>query len=502
MTAASLDNTGGIRLLGSSANQALLDVAGSAGFGTAGVLSGHVRLTGDSAIEFASGQITSLADGALLRLNGNDAFIEDSTALGSNSALRGLASIGGFEAMLNLENGASVSTTGSLINHGDIEIDVDRGGGGSSLTLAGALTNSWSLQIGNAALSASDKVTAASLDNANTISLTGSGANQALLDVTAGSAGFGVAGVLSGEVTLTGASAIEFASGQITSLAAGAILGLNGGNAFIEDSTAPGSNSALKGLALIGAGSIFGLENGAAVSTTGALVNDGNVSIDAGGSSLTVGGTLTNTGALRMGGSGSSLTVGGTLTNTGALRMGGSAGLFLSSSKVSTTALTNTGLISLTGTDAAPALLDVSGATTNNGSILVFIGTEELAGAVGGAGSFGLFGSNLQFDFERFGRADHHRASWRERAYARARAGLSRHDQRFRDRRHDRRDELCRDCDVVQFPREFAGDRRHAHAHRRESDRQYPDDRRLFEQEFHPRPRQRDRHAGEVRLSA
>ena len=33
------------------------------------------------------------------------------------------------------------------------------------------------------------------------------------------------------------------------------------------------------------------------------------------------------------------------------------------------------------------------------------------------------------------------------------------------------------------------------------SDRQYPDDRRLFEQEFHPRPRQRDRHAGEVRLS-
>ena len=37
--------------------------------------------------------------------------------------------------------------------------------------------------------------------------------------------------------------------------------------------------------------------------------------------------------------------------------------------------------------------------------------------------------------------------------------------------------------------------------HDASSDRQYPDDRRLFELEFHPRPRQRDRHAGEVRLS-
>ncbi len=36
VTAATLDNTGEIRLLGSSANQALLDVTGSAGFSTAG----------------------------------------------------------------------------------------------------------------------------------------------------------------------------------------------------------------------------------------------------------------------------------------------------------------------------------------------------------------------------------------------------------------------------------------------------------------------------------
>ena len=65
--------------------------------------------------------------------------------------------------------------------------------------MAGALTNSGSLTIGNGALSASDTVTAASLDNTGGISLTGSSANQALLDVNGG-AGFGAAGVLSGYV--------------------------------------------------------------------------------------------------------------------------------------------------------------------------------------------------------------------------------------------------------------------------------------------------------------
>ena len=184
VTAASLDNTGWIYLTGSSANQALLDVtAGSAGFGTAGVLSGYVRLAGDSAIEFKSGEITSLAAGSHLGLVGNDAFIEDSTALGSNSALTGLASIGAG-ALFALHDGAAVSTTGALANDGNVHLDTNGGDGGSSLTLAGALTNSGELGIGNATLSASDKVTATSLDNTGSIQLTGSSANQALLDVT------------------------------------------------------------------------------------------------------------------------------------------------------------------------------------------------------------------------------------------------------------------------------------------------------------------------------
>jgi len=359
VTAASLDNTGRIYLTGSSANQALLDVAGGAGFGTTGILSGYVRLAGDSAIEFGSGEITSLAAGAHLGLNGNDAFIEDSAALGKNSALTGLASVGAG-ALFALHDGAAVSTTGALVNDGNVYLDPGRGDGGSSLTLAGALTNSGSLHIGNATLSASDEVTAEALDNTGKIYLTGSGANQALLDVTGG-AGFGAAGVLSGDVRLAGDSAIEFASGEITSLAGYAQLILNGSDAFIEDSTAPGSNSALTGLASIGGTATLDLQNKAAVSTTGALTNRGRLSVDGTG-----------------GDGGSSLTVGGTLDNSQYLFIGN--GHLSASDKVTAASLDNSGSIHLTGSSADQALLDVTSGSAGFGTTGVLNGKVELAG--------------------------------------------------------------------------------------------------------------------------
>ena len=378
VTAASLDNTGRIYLMGSGADQALLDVAGSAGFGTAGVLSGYARLAGDTAIEFASGEITSLAASAHLGLVGSDAFIEDSSATGSNSALTGLASIGAG-ALFALHDGAAVSTTGALANDGDVYLDTNAGDGGSSLTLAGALTNSAELGIGNASLSASDEVMATSLDNTGFIQLTGSGANQALLDV-AGSAGFGTAGILSGHVRLTGDSAIEFASGQITSLAAHAQLILNGDDALIEDSTALGSNSALMGLALIGAGAMFDLENGASVSTTGSLVNDGHINLDTnagdGGSSLTVAGALTtNTGGtLEL--SGGTVTAELVTVATGAtLSSGGTLAL-----------VAGAGTIPANDVEVTGGTLDLAGGTIQGTSLTVGAGVTLLgAGTIGAA---------------------------------------------------------------------------------------------------------------------
>ena len=180
---------------------------------------------------------------------------------------------------LSFESAGTNTVATFLDNTGHLYVDAKGGEGGTTLDIGETLTNSGHLYLGNSTLSAPDTVTAASLDNTGSIYLTGSSANQALLDVT-GAAGFGAAGVLSGHVRLARDSAIEFASGEITSLAANAQLHLNGNDAFIEDSKAPGSNSALTGLASIAAGAVLGLHNGAAVSTTGALVNDGTVRLD------------------------------------------------------------------------------------------------------------------------------------------------------------------------------------------------------------------------------
>ena len=141
--------------------------------------------------------------------------------------------------------------------------------------------------IGNSSLSASTKVTTTALNNSNTIELYGAGSNQALLDVTGGGAGFGVGGVLTGTVYLTGNAAIEFASGNINTIATGAPLHLNGNNAYVEDSTALGSNSALN---LSNVSGTLDLYNGASVSVatttgnpSGSALNSGFIYVDSGG---------------------------------------------------------------------------------------------------------------------------------------------------------------------------------------------------------------------------
>ena len=195
------------------------------------------------------------------------------------------ASIGTVNSITNSSDlrfrSAGTNTVAAFLdNSGELRVDRKGGAGGTILNIGGDADQQRLSRIGNATLSASDKVSAASLDNTGDIRLTRLQRQPGAPRRDRGSAGFGTAGVLSGHVRLTGDSAIEFKSGQITSLADKAQLRLNGSDAFIEDSTALGKNSALTGLASIGAGATFDLENGAAVSTTGALVNDGTVHID------------------------------------------------------------------------------------------------------------------------------------------------------------------------------------------------------------------------------
>ena len=385
---------------------------------------------------------------------------------------------------LAFESAGTNTVATFLDDTGHLKVDANGGEGGTILNIVGTLTNSGHLHIGNATLSASDEVTAAALNNTGKVYLRGFHANQALLEVTS-RAGFGAAGVLNGSVALSGDSAIEFASGAITSLAAEAQLSLNGNDAFIEDSTALGSNSALTRLASIGSEARLLLGDGASVSTTGALTNSGFLEVYSADASLSVAKGLTNSGSLDV----------------------ENYGVASSPSVNSVTAgsFVNSGTVILSGNTNNSATLNVSGALTNNGSISITDDIEELAGAVGGTGSFTLYGAKLQFELECLVRSDHRRLTNRPRGYAHPHTGAEfrSHAQRFRHRRQNRRNEPCRDRNEIQFRGEYGGHGRHAHPdrHESESDRRYPDDRPLFQFEFHPRPRQRDGHAGANRPS-
>jgi hypothetical protein len=246
-----------------------------------------------------------------------DVFIQSGfPAVVASASIGTVNSIINSNPSLSFESAGTNKVTTFLNNSGSLFVDDVAGNGGTTLNIGGALTNgtnitSASLTIGNSTLSAKTTVTAASLSNGSrgTINVTGSSTSQALLNVS-GAAGFGAAGVLTGAVSLGNSgtpsandeSAIEFGSGQITSLANSAQLHLYGNQAFIEDSTALGKNSALSGLASIGTSATFDLESQVAVSTTGALARHGTIDLDqtfgVGGSTLKVAGALSNSGTI------------------------------------------------------------------------------------------------------------------------------------------------------------------------------------------------------------
>ena len=66
---------------------------------------------------------------------------------------------------LSFESAGTNTVATFLDNTGRLHVDANGGEGGTILNIGGTLTNSHTLRIGNATLSASDEVTAASLDN-------------------------------------------------------------------------------------------------------------------------------------------------------------------------------------------------------------------------------------------------------------------------------------------------------------------------------------------------
>ena len=376
LRAGALAGSGSITLhggLGATPSRAMLDVLSAA----PGTLSATTSLEGNALLEFASGQIVAIAGGVTLQLNGAAALVADAATPGSNSALTGLADIGGT---LDLLNGASATLTGDLTNAGFLRLDSDAYSteGGSSLTVDGTLTNSGHLVIGPSThgLSADSTLTVGALTGGGSIELHGSfGAapKRAAIDVLAAAPG-----TLNATTTLDGDALLAFASGQIQAIAGGVTLQLNGTKAFVADAADTGSNSALSGLAY-NAGT-FQLINGASAKLTGDLTNAGFLGLDSdaytneGGSSLTVDGTLTNSGQIVIGPSTHTLRADATLT------VGGLAGTGPIALHGATAAMTARAVLDVLS--AAPGTLNAT--TTLDGDALLAFASGQIQAIAGG----------------------------------------------------------------------------------------------------------------------
>ena len=402
VTAAALDNDGGqLYLTGntditpSASGLAQLDIASTAGFGTAGEVTGTVDLTGNALVQFASGSISAIETGAILWLNGPNASVADLNG-GANSAISTITTNAGTlqlqDEALTLGQGLTNTTTGY--------IDVDISGGGSTFNIDGVLDNSNYVDIGNFALSAATTVTATALDNesgGNTqLQLHGStaaGGPRTTLDLDS-TAGFGTGTELTGSVSLDGNALLEFElGGSILSIASGASLTLGGPGAFVADSDDTTRNSALTELD----------------------ENDGTLTLQ--DSSLSVGGSFNNTGYLYIDNSyaaistgnvygGSQVTIAGTFSNSANVFIGNPN--LTAATSVSLGALDNTGSINITGdASGAAATLTIGGTsqdqggaiTVNSGAELDVLATAQLTmsggGDISGSGTLDNEGSIL-----------------------------------------------------------------------------------------------------------
>ena len=114
----------------------------------------------------------------------SDVTIATGTPLAVASASIGTVNSITDSSDLSFESAGTNTVATVLDNTGRLYVDANGGEGGTILNIRETLTNSHTLRIGNATLSASDEVTAAALDNTGRIYLHGSSADQALLDVS------------------------------------------------------------------------------------------------------------------------------------------------------------------------------------------------------------------------------------------------------------------------------------------------------------------------------
>lgn len=211
--------------------------------------------------------------------------------------------------VLKIDDAHTLNITGNVKNDGYIYVDEGTlldNSGGSTLNVGGAMTSRF-ISIGNVRMTRPTTVNVAGVfTNGGHLSLNGgdvAGA-QALLNVEAPTPStlvgyYELTGFTGGAaVGFGGANLIRQIGGGSTN--SGTVV-LSGGNAFLELSSAKGSNSALAGLQTIASNGELLLANGAVVSTNAGLTNHGTLEVSG---KLTVNSAagVTNSGNVRIGG--------------------------------------------------------------------------------------------------------------------------------------------------------------------------------------------------------
>jgi len=363
VNATTLVNQGALWLQGNASSvttdKASLILSGAA----ASSLTGTVTVAGDATLQFGSGGITTVGAGAVLSLAGAGAKVL--TGGGASSALSGLTA---NEGMLYVQGdtgygagGATLTTTKAFANYDGTYVDnTYNGDGGSAVTFGGKLTNDGTFDIGNTGLSALTSVKATTLVNNSTLTLQGN-ASSGTIDKASLVLSGAAASTSTGTLQVSGDATLEFGSGGITTIGAGASLELDGSDAQIL--TSGGASSALSGL----------------TANDGTLALEGDNGYGAGGATLTTTGAFTNydnayVDSYYMGDGGSVATFGGTLTNDGTLDLGNTG--LSAASTVTAKGLNNAGTLALAGSGSALAELVVKGSATTTGNITIGADSE------------------------------------------------------------------------------------------------------------------------------
>ena len=392
VTANALSSTGTISLDGADASdKGELEVAAAAGFGTAGTLSGNVIMQDFSLLRFASGGITTIAQGADLQFSGGDTFIAIVGSTTSNSALTGLTTINGDLSMQGTasEGGVSIAPTGSVTIGSNGAVDVDGGflgNAGSLLAVTDTLTVNGSLSVGRSAMIGIGEVTAGTLAGTGSISIDGDDAGNIGEIIVSGAAGMGSMGVIAGNLLLQDDSLLQFGSGSINTIDFGGSVEITSADAFVADNGSTSSNSALNGISTI-AGSLT-LTNGASVtgSSGGVTLGDGTH-----GASISIanGASFSTTGTLNL-----------LANNNSVVDIGGRFDTV--STTLTVGALINPDGVNIDGDPGASttANLKINGALSGDGTIFINDGGLEIGTTASGGGSitFQSGGGTLKLD--------------------------------------------------------------------------------------------------------